>query len=136
VSDDAHIQSLVGQLDAAIPRDGRLVVLPDPDECSDTLVRASKLGYLRLGLELMKAAYVPSRRERSRDVVEPDLGYLTGLEAHCYSFERSEEIERPVPTEPPGTLGTVFAWTIVGLVLVSLLVGAVTILRWLGFLLF
>jgi len=136
VSDDAQIQSLVEQLDAAIPRDGRVVVLSDPDECSNTLVRASKLGYLRLGVELMKAAYVPSRRERSRDMVDPDLAYLTGLEEHCYSFERSEDIEMPAATDSPGTLGTVFAWTILALVIASLLVGAVTILRWLGSLLF
>jgi hypothetical protein len=136
VSDDGQIRSLLEQLGAAIPRDGRVVVITDPDECENTLVRASKLGYLRLGLELMRAAYVPSRRERSRDMVEVDLSYLTGLEQHCYSFERSEEVEKPEPSDPPGALGTVFGFAMVGLILASLVVGAVTILRWVGSLVF
>jgi hypothetical protein len=132
VSDDDQIRSLLEQLGAAIPKDGRVVVLTDPDECENTLVRASKLGYLRLGLELMKAAYVPSRRENSRDMVEVDLGYLTGLEQHCYSFERSEDVEAPQPADPPGLIGNVIGVAIVGLILASLLVGAITILKWLG----
>jgi hypothetical protein len=69
-------------------------------------------------------------------MVPLDLGYLTGLEEHCYSFERSEDLEKPLPPDPPGILGSVLGLAVVALILASLLVGAVTILTWAGSVIF
>jgi hypothetical protein len=130
--DEGQIRSLIKQLDEAIPREGHVEVLSDEPE--STLVRANRLGYLRLGVEFLKAADGPTTRGGAgRDLVDVDLGYLTGLERHCYSFERREDVWSPMSAEEPssavaGIVGTV----IVLLFLASLVVGAFTILRWLG----
>ena len=103
------------------------------DEPESTLVRANRLGYLRLGVEFLKAADGPTTRGAGRDLVDVDLGYLTGLEQHCYSFERREDVWGPMSAEESSSVVAGIVGSIIALLfLASLVVGAFTILRWLG----
>jgi hypothetical protein len=138
LTDDSQIRSLIKQLDEAIPREGQVEVFSDEPEYP--CVRANRIGYLRLGVEFLKAAEAPTTRSAGRDLVDMDLGYLTGLEEHCYSFERREDVWSPMYPEEssesssPGAAA--LGW-LIGLAFVaSLVVGAYTILRWLGSALF
>jgi hypothetical protein len=132
--DDAQIQSLVSQLDQAVPREGHVEVFTH--EPTVPVIRANQQGYLRLGVEFLKAAYAPVAHQGGRAVVEIDLDYLEGLQDHGYSFERREDVWSPVSEEEESG-----AWSVilkgVGMALVlavmaALLVGAFTILGWLG----
>lgn len=132
VTDDRHIQLLVKQLDEAVPREGHVEVLADPEDFDSRRVRANRLGYLRLGVEILKAAYAPSTRSGQQERVDLDLGYLTGLEDCSYYFERCEDVWSPAFGEPPGALSQIAGGILVLFVVGSLLTGAFTILRWLG----
>jgi hypothetical protein len=132
--DDERVRDLIRQLDAAVPRDGHLVVGPFRED-EGTVVQADRLGYLRLGIELLKAAHAPTQADELLDEVDVDLGYLTGLEAHCYSFQRTESLVRPAAGGQggvPGWVGVPTAGLIVVFILASLVVGALTILGWLA----
>ncbi len=133
--DHERVRDLIRQLDAAVPREGHLVVDPFRDH-EGTVVQADRLGYLRLGIELLKAAHAPTRDDDLLDEVDVDLGYLTGLEAHCYSFQRTENLVRPAAGEQeggaPGWVGGLAVGLVVVFILASLVVGALTILGWLA----
>jgi hypothetical protein len=64
-------------LDDAVPRDNARVKFEQygggPDESH---VIANREGYLRLGVEFLKAAYAPAGIAHSRDAVPVDLDYL------------------------------------------------------------
>ena len=129
-TDDEHIQALVRQLDEAVPRDGHVEVLAEPDEPDSTLIRANRRGYLRLGIELLKAAYAPSGPSRGRDLVHVDLEYIAGLEDCNWSFERREDVWSPISTEEPqGTPFQMLGGLVALFLVLALLVGAFTILR-------
>jgi hypothetical protein len=106
--DETHVQSLVRQLDLAVPREGTVVV--DTADDGGTRVTANRQGYLRLGIEL--------------DLLEPgDIPW---------TFERREDVDVRPPesgagdTGPSGVLGPVVAVFF----LASFAVGAMTILGW------
>ncbi len=133
--DERAIQDLTAQLDEAIPRDGAIVVL-DEDQ---TGVIANRLGYLRLGVEFLHAAFAGPVEDDQPACIEVDLAYLFGKEPVCYWFCRDEDVARPDDaTAGSGTktLGTLVVGILVLLFLGSLAVGAITIARWLYGLLF
>ena len=128
--DDAHVQSLVRQLDEAVPRDGHVEVLHDPAEPDEPFLRANRQGLLRLGIEFLKAAYAPARPVKGQQWVTVDLEYITGLEEHNWSFERREDVWSPISNEePPGAASQILGSLLVLFLGLSLLIGAFTILR-------
>ena len=129
VIDDGRVQSLLKQLDDDIPREGHVELFTN-DEADSTLLRANKLGYLRLGVEFLKAAYAPSTHGQSREWVEVDLGYLTGLERHCYSFERREDVWSPVHEESTNPASGIVGGLIGLFLLACIVIGAFTMFRW------
>lgn len=132
VTDDGHIQLLVKQLDEAVPRQGHVELLADPDDYETRRVRANRLGYLRLGVELLKLAYAPpTSGDGKRDVVRLDVGYLTGLGDCDYYFERCEDVWSPAYGEPPGALAQIGRGVIILLIIGPFLLGAYTVLNWL-----
>lgn len=87
----------------------------------------------------LKTAYAPKEDEDNPDRVEPDLHYLTGLEDHCYSFERRENMDvSAVSTDAlssarGGLGGFALFLLFVGVLLfivASLAIGAFTVLKW------
>ena len=75
VTDAGYIQSLTKQLDEAVPREGHVEVMADPNDPDYRLVRANQLGYLRLGIESLKAAYVSPQSGEKDALLKLDLGY-------------------------------------------------------------
>lgn len=138
VTDDVLIQSLVKQLDEAVPREGHVEVLGSAYDDESQRLRANRLGYLRLGVELLKAAYAPPARADKPERVELDVAYLTGVENCGFYFERceDEDVWRPVYSEPPGALSQIAGGAVVLFLVGTFLAGAFTIVRWLGGLLF
>lgn len=138
VTDDALIQSLVKQLDAAVPRKGHVEVLGSAYDDEGQRLRANRLGYLRLGVEFLKAAYAPPPNAERPERVEVDVEYLTGLENGMFDFERCEDqdVWRPVYNETPGALSQIAGGAVILLLVGTFLTGALTIFRWLGKLFF
>jgi hypothetical protein len=126
---EERVKQLIRELDEEVPREGKLA-LTDSDE-GGTLVQANSLGYLRLGIELLKAAHAP-RSQAPR--VEVDFSYLTNIDEPCYVFERREDVElRPRPTDSEssgGGIGALIGVAILLFFFLSFLVGAWTILSW------
>lgn len=134
---DARVRALVEQLDQAVPRKGDVVVDANPDDEGRTVVKATRLGYLRLGIEFLRAADAPARSDVRPGQLDLDLTYLTGVDNQCYSFELHENLPVWRPSDDTaGSSGgrgcTLIVALIAFFILTSLLVGAFTILRWLG----
>ena len=137
--DRNRIESLVEELDEAIPREGHVEVLQDfheyhvlhtADEYKCGTIRANQLGYLRLGIEFLKAAHAPTYEDQRVNI---DLGYLTACEHHWYSFERREGVRPLYPQERPRSHSPFVEGAIVALFLVvPILVGSFIIIRWLS----
>jgi hypothetical protein len=90
-----EISSLVSELDRKVPQQGAVVELKQygggPDESK---VIANQLGYLRLGIEFLKAAFKqPS--EKNPDAIEVDLRYLLSDDSDVGfdQFERREDMK-------------------------------------------
>ena len=134
LNDEGHVRSLVQQLDEAVPREGTVVVSEDDEEGDFyTLVTADQLGYLRLGIEFLKAAFLsPAHKQRPYQVTL-ELRYLKGLEKHCYRFDRREDISAPIPDEEEAGEGLsgVPALLLLFFILAALVIGALSIITWL-----
>ena len=74
---DARVKELIAALDAEVPREGAQVRLHQygggPDESQ---VQANPAGYLRLGIEFLKAAYSSPGDPKTPQAVQVELGYL------------------------------------------------------------
>jgi hypothetical protein len=128
---EAELQELVGRLDALVPADGAHVTIPVDAEGRTSA--GNRLGYLRLGIELLVAALhpVPASDERPAEIV-PQLGGLL-TEGSRPPFETCE-IDESIGSRPPveSRLGAVGQIGIgVGVVLIVLLafVGAAVLWR-------
>ena len=77
--DDVDIQDRIAALDALVPKEGAVIKLDQygggPDE---SRITANKNGYLRLGIELLKGAYLPAENQR----IPVDLDYLTSNDSN------------------------------------------------------
>ena len=92
--DTEQIRKLVADLDAAVPREGARVHLSQygggPDESK---VIANERGYLRLGIEFLRAAFAPSS-PKSAELIDADLDYLLTDDSNVGFdwFERREDL--------------------------------------------
>jgi membrane-bound inhibitor of C-type lysozyme len=74
--DDPEIQQRVNELDAAVTKDGsKLLIYVDPDHGNCAFV-ANRKGYLRAGIEMLRAAIVPLAAHESTTPI--DIKYLCG----------------------------------------------------------
>jgi hypothetical protein len=131
--DRPRLQSVIAELDAAVPKDDARVMVNlyggGPDECS---MVANEAGYLRLGVEMLKAASAPAGLHDRTDAIPVELDYLftEDSEVHINWFERRE------PDAPPADGRWRFsdlAALGVGLLLVALVaIGLITLFTWLG----
>lgn len=92
--DIEQIKKSVAELDAAAPRAGARVQLSQygggPDECK---MVANQRGYLRLGIELLRAALAPPSPQ-TQERIQVDLRYLLTDDSTVRFdwFERREEL--------------------------------------------
>lgn len=140
--DDARLRTLVARLDDLVPRAGAAIIEDHGLYGSqfDPAFTGNRLGYLRLGIELLKVADAsPARAHPDRVFV--DLTYLGFSRLPLEAFERREDpTPRPesVARGAPGIQDTplrAVGVVVVGLLLVGLLVAVVhgldEMLRWL-----
>ncbi|WP_028313241.1 hypothetical protein [Desulfatibacillum aliphaticivorans] len=100
--DHEKVKDFISSLDESVPKEGAAVRMDQygggPDESG---IRANQAGYLRLGIEFLKAAYAePAYRDKGgddvdREYLDVDLEYLVSLESDVNfdSFERTENVE-------------------------------------------
>jgi hypothetical protein len=129
------VRRLVEDLDRAVPRDGAKVRLKQygggPDESK---IVANRLGYLRLGLELMKGAFAQPKKADDPSLVDVDIRYLLTRDSMMDLdwFERREDI--PQGEKSPRLKGGRFArltvFVLLLLCVVLLFIGCVTVLTW------
>jgi len=125
-------EELVSKLDALVPRDGARVSLAQygggPDE---SRVIANQRGYLRLGIEFLKAAFAPHEKQH---LVKADIRYLLTEDSDVSFdwFERREDLPKRTAEEGKrvSVVGTIFGFTVLALVASCALVGLITIVRW------
>ena len=90
------IRKSVCDLDEQIPKEGALVQFMAGDAMDDGHVEANQLGYLRLGIEFMTAAFAPVRRRSGPDggILDIDIEYLASDESEIgfVWFERRETL--------------------------------------------
>lgn len=122
--------STIAAVDAATPKEGaRVWIGPCGDGLDECKLLANEAGYLRLGIELLKAGVGPCD---DRQRVDVDLEYLFEPDSplELSSFER-REFELPPRVEPAlGRFGPLLAAGLMIGVLVLALVGLVTVIGW------
>lgn len=129
---DAEVQELVDRLDRLVPRDGAHLIIPA--DSGRTTVVGNRLGYLRLGIELLRAALDPV--QGTEDVpprIDPDVGYLLakGSDAPFDLCELDESIaSRPPVQSGLGPLGQLAAGVLVVALLIVLFLAAAVAWRW------
>lgn len=128
---EAELELLAARLDRLIPTGGaRLLVEGDS---GSTLV-GNRVGYLRLAIELLKAALRPvAQSDTAPARITPDLGGLLGDPSR--SPFASCELDEAVVSRPPavsglGALGQIGAGVAVVAVMVLLLIGVSVVWRW------
>src|SRR6185437_587704 len=90
-----QIKKMVADLDAAVPRAGARVYISQygggPDESK---IVANQRGYLRLGIELLQAAFAPPS-PKAHEQIQVDLRYLlTDNSTVGFDwFERREDLD-------------------------------------------
>ena len=129
--DDDGLKRLIRQLDDAVPREGAVVVEHDAQGYDDAhfLLTANRRGYLRLGIEYLKAAFAEHTSVAHPHRVDVDLSYMAGFEDNA--FERREHVK---PASRNSEKIDIRTKTILGaiamLALASLVVGTGVILLW------
>jgi hypothetical protein len=126
-----RISAIVSELDQLVPTANASVLLTQygggPDE---SMIVATEAGYLRLGVEFLKAASAPSLKDETT-AIAVNLEPLVSPESTISFdwFERVESIEQQhKPTRPSlALIGLAIAG---GLLVAMLLVGIATTVRW------
>jgi hypothetical protein len=131
--DTEQIKKMVADLDAAVPRDGARVYLSQygggPDESK---VVANQRGYLRLGIEFLRAAFAqPS--PKAQEQIQADLRYLLTDDSTVGFdwFERREDLFSGIQTKrKPSRF--VPAIIVLGLIasLILAIIGLGTVIVW------
>ncbi len=88
------LAQIIIELDDMIPREGASVKLETNPENSDNFITANRLGFLRLGVEMLKAGYMPPASEIPDvpPIGEVDLSYI---------FESDVELNSEDGQSPP-----------------------------------
>jgi hypothetical protein len=132
--DRAYIEAAIGNLDAEIPKGDASVVISlyggGPDECA---MVANEAGYLRLGVEMLKAAFAPAGHYERAYAIPVELDYLFSPDSEV----RINWFERRNPDVVPSVdsrwrLGDLAALAF-GLFIVGMfVVGVIVTFTWVG----
>lgn len=129
---EAELELLVARLDRLVPKDGaRLAV---PANGGGTAAVGNRLGYLRFGIEFLRAALRP--RPQSEDEpprITPDLGYVL-TERSRLPFDSCELdeaiVSRPRVASGLGALGQIGGGVLTVIALILAFIGATVVWRW------
>lgn len=92
------IESIIDQLDKSIPKPtGEVKMDTYGGGADESRIRATRAGFLRLGVELMKAAFAKPVKEDKPNVIDVDLGDLVNDDSVIQFdwFERVEDMTQP-----------------------------------------
>jgi hypothetical protein len=136
-----RIETLVSELDNEVPREGAFARLVQygggPDE---SYLVANERGFLRLGIEFLRASVAP-QRQRGRNggqILDIELDYVLDPDAEIGidNLERRDPFEPDAPVANPTTWPERVRVTLIvlaGLAAIAVwLVGLVTVARWIG----
>ena len=132
--DVARIRKLLSELDAAVPKEDARVLLSvyggGPDESK---MVGTEQGYLRLGIELMKAGLVPDSPDPNTPAdISPDIDSIVHPDS-TINFDWFERRDPGVPlAEEPDPRGRFFAMAIVfalGAIVALAIVGVIALIR-------
>ena len=144
---EQRLRELINELEQIVPRNGAQVQmgLDDRDEDSfDLLLVANRIGFLRLGIELLKKASTSSQYEESQEL-NPDLDYLiagtSGFDdyrfvlddKHNFMVDEEEEARKaklPMPGTFRYTVDTVFMNAVLIFFVIALIIGIATMVGW------
>jgi hypothetical protein len=142
-----QIQQHIDELDAAIPKeDAELLISYDVDSAPDCEIIGNYIGYLRFGIEMLKAAVV--ELEPGAVATNISLGYMEvpRWSLHVKSFTRREGVRTYAERDFLARFGGITAWkarvtmcyeVLLGIFVAScLLIGFGEILVWVWHLLF
>lgn len=128
-----QIKKLVADLDAAVPRAGARVHLSQygggPDESK---MVANQRGYLRLGIELLMAAFAPPSQQ-TKEQIQVDLRYLLTDDSTVGFdwFERREDLAAATRAErKPSRLIPAILVSVLVAVLILGMIGVGTVIVW------
>jgi hypothetical protein len=131
--DERRIQEVIAFLEQEVPRDRARVKLAQyggsPDESQ---IVANETGFLRLGVEFLKAAYAPIVDRSGSAAVKVDIDYLLTRDSSIQFdwVERREPVEEQFAS--PGRLVPVLLLSILAVGVVLAVVGLLAVLRWLA----
>ena len=139
------IERTIEELDANVSKEGAVVRI-DHWSFTDTNdvcgVRANRRGYLRLGIEVLKAAFKPTEEnvDGENTKVSVDLRYLESRESHIVfgRFERDEDLpactepEKEIPGETKKSFWSKTFWPVVTCLAALLFFGSLMFLLALG----
>jgi len=127
-----ELRELVDQLDRLIPKEGAKLRIPaDPD--GNTTIGTQR-GYLRLGVELLRAGLTPTAAAEPEIPQLPlDIGYLLTPDSEtpfdlCEIDENVDQL--PARSRKLGPLGQLVAALVTVAALALIVLGAVAALSW------
>src|SRR5690349_3291261 len=130
--DDARIDALIQELDASVAKEGaELRFLVGENHLHESAVVGNRAGYLRMAAELLRGAVAPTGYSREIDV---DIDYLyQDSDIRFREFIREVDAPRQVLSPPPwrSRLATLAQMLVLLLLFGCLLVGVVTVVKWL-----
>jgi hypothetical protein len=129
---EAEVREVVERLDRLIPKDGAHLAMGG--EAGGRTTAGSRLGYLRLGVEMLTAALrplPPTDADPAR--IEPNLGYLVRAGSRA-PFELCE-IDEAIGSRPPvrsglGALGELLTAVVVVAALILVFLAGAFVVRW------
>jgi hypothetical protein len=134
--DEQKVREAIRMLDQEVPREGAKVRLRQygggPDEGE---LIANQKGYLRLGIECLKAAFGPTKGDANSGGVEVDLEYLVTNDSTINFdwFERREmELMKPEIAKSSGWLVGIAILIVFVVLGVFTLIGIGTVISWLA----
>src|SRR5437879_942673 len=100
---EQRIKEIIAELDALLPKEGALAGLPWRRGFASTGLRANKRGFLRLGIELIKAAYAPGikQKDSTAEIIDADLDYLQEFDQSIPVLVRDESLAPEVEQAAP-----------------------------------
>jgi len=128
-----RISAIVAELEQLIPTENASVLFSQygggPDESK---VVATEEGYLRLGLEFLKAASAPPLKGSVPTAIAVNIESLVSPESSVSFnwFERVESLEQPLKQTPPSSMLSFSLAIAVGFLVAMVVVGIVTTVRW------
>lgn len=127
-----RISAIVTELEQLVPAENASVLFSQygggPDESK---IVATEAGYLRLGVELLKAASAPQLKGETTGIAVNLESLISPESTVAFDwFERVESLEQPLKQTPPSSMLR-FSLAITGGFLVAMVVvGIVTTVRW------